>query len=89
MNRLKRGFVVVGVGCVMTFALGGSTAMAGPPHKHCMQTPNGWVEVGPRVFKQPELHETAFHQFHANVHASGVPTTIAAILDPNQSCASL
>ena len=91
MNRLKRGAVVVGLGCVMAFTLGGTTgtAIAVDPHRHCMLTPQGWVEVGPRVFKQPHLHGTAFHAFHSNVHVSGVPTTIAAIFDPNVGCASL
>ena len=89
MTRLKRGFVVVSLGCVMAFAVGGTTAMAVPPHKHCMKTPQGWVEVGPRVFNQPSLHEGAFHQFHSNVHVGAAPTTIVSITDPNKSCASL
>ena len=89
MDRVKRGVVVVSLGCVMALAMGGPTAIAVPPHKHCLLTQQGWVEVGPRVFNQPHLHETAFHQFHANVHVSGVPTTIASITDPTKSCATL
>jgi hypothetical protein len=53
-----------------------------------MATPQGFVEVGPRVFKHPGLHETAFHEFHAHVHVSGVPTDIRAIFDPAVPCSS-
>ncbi len=77
MDRTKRGLTVLGLGCVMALGLGSTgTAIAVSPHRHCLLTPAGWVEVGPRVFNQPHLHDTAFHQFHFNVHVSSVPTTI-------------
>jgi hypothetical protein len=42
-----------------------------PPHRHYVQTPNGLVEVGPRVCGNPQLQK-AFNQFHNNIHvASG------------------
>ena len=46
MKRSKRGFAVLGVGCLMALVLGstGGTAVAVPPHRHCMLTPQGYVE---------------------------------------------
>ena len=90
MDRLKWRLVVLSLGCVLALGVGSvGTAIAVDPHRHCMLTPQGWVEVGPRVFNHPHLHDTAFHQFHSNVHVSGVPTTIAAIFNPAQQCSSL
>jgi hypothetical protein len=40
-----------------------------PPHRHYVNTPNGLVEVGPRVCGNPELQK-AFNQFHNNIHAA-------------------
>ena len=85
MDRFKRRIVVLSLGCVVALAIGSTgTAIAVPPHQHCMSTPQGWVEVGPRVAKQPHLHETAFHQFHFNVHVGS--TTIVGIAG---ACSSL
>jgi hypothetical protein len=42
-----------------------------PAHRHYVSTPNGLVEVGPRVCDSPDL-QRAFNQFHNNIHvASG------------------
>ena len=68
----------IAAGALMVGSIAGS-AVAVPPHRHCLLTPQGWVEVGPRVFNQPHLHETAFHEFHFNIHVSDVPTTIMGI----------
>ena len=77
MDRVKKRRILLSLGCALALGAGGvGTASAVPSHRHCMLTPQGWVEVGPRVFKQPHLHDTAFHNFHFNVHVSGVPTTI-------------
>jgi hypothetical protein len=38
-----------------------------PPHRHYVSTPNGVVEVGPRVCGNPQLQK-AFNQFHNNIH---------------------
>jgi hypothetical protein len=55
-----------------------------------MATPQGYVEVGPRVFENPNLHEPAFHEFHSHVHVGvAPPTDIVAILDPAVECSSL
>jgi hypothetical protein len=40
-----------------------------PAHRHYVNTPNGLVEVGPRVCDNPEL-QRAFNQFHNNIHAA-------------------
>lgn len=90
MKRAKRGLALLGLGCLMALVLGtlAGPAVAVDPHKHCMETPQGHVEVGPRVFEHPSLHETAFHEFHNHVHVSAVPTTIQATLDPNVECSS-
>lgn len=89
--KFKKILTVLSLGLLVVLALVtvGGPASAVLAHKHCMQTPSGWVEVGPRVFEQPHLHDTAFHNFHGNVHVSGVPTTVAAILDPAVECSSL
>ncbi len=78
MDRVKRRLFILSLGCIAALGVGSAgTAIAVPPHRHCMLTPQGWIEVGPRVFNQPHLHDTAFHQFHFNVHVGDVPTTIA------------
>ncbi|HZI27401.1 MAG TPA: hypothetical protein VFD64_04550 [Gemmatimonadaceae bacterium] len=40
-----------------------------PPHRHYVSTPNGVVEVGPRICGNPQLQK-AFNQFHNNIHAA-------------------
>jgi hypothetical protein len=90
MKRFKRGFVALGLTSLIALAVGSTatTAVAVPDHRHCMLTPRGYVEVGPRVFKTAP-HEPAFHNFHNHVHVSAVPTTIVAIFDPAVPCSSL
>ncbi len=90
MDRSKRVVVVLSLGLLVILALVsvGTPAVAVLSHKHCMETPSGWVEVGPRVFVQPHLHETGFHNFHDNVHVAPVPTDIRAIFDPAVPCSS-
>jgi hypothetical protein len=90
MDRSKRVVVVLSLALLVVLALVsvGTPAVAVVSHKHCMETPAGWVEVGPRVFLQPHLHDTGFHEFHDNVHASAVPTNIRAILDAAVECSS-
>jgi hypothetical protein len=88
--KLKKILIVLSLGCIMVLALVsvGAPAIAVASHKHCMETPSGWVEVGPRVFVQPHLHDPAFHNFHDNVHVSAVPTDIRAIFDAGVECSS-
>jgi hypothetical protein len=90
MKRFKRIFLAVGLVSVTAFAVASTatTAVAVPPHRHCMQTTQGYVEVGPQVFENAP-HEPAFHQFHNHVHVSDVPTDIVPIFDPAVPCSSL
>ena len=91
MKRAYKRLALLGLGSLVAVVLGmlGGPVVAVPPHKHCMATPQGYVEVGPRVFKNPNLHEPAFHQFHAHVHLGAPPTDIVAIFDPAVECSSL
>jgi hypothetical protein len=41
-----------------------------PPHRHWVDTGTGLVQVGPRVCDNSSL-QSAFNQFHNNVHAAG------------------
>ena len=83
----SRRLVLISLVCIVALLLvSAGIAIAVPPHRHCMRTPVKWVEVGPRVFKHPHLHETAFHNFHFNIHLSDVPTTIVA---PPGECSDL
>ena len=44
-----------------------------PPHRHFVAAPSGGLAaIGPQVCEHPEL-QTAFDQFHYNVHHSHVP----------------
>lgn len=91
MKHPRKRLALLGLGCLAvasTWTLAGPAA-AVPPHKHCLATPQGYVEVGPRVHTNPALHETAFHQFHGQVHVGAPPTDIAAILNPAVECSSL
>jgi hypothetical protein len=87
MRRSKRGFAVLGVGCLMALVLGstGGTAVAVPPHRHCMLTPQGYVELAPGVVERAP-HDSAFHMFHSHVHVGQPPTTIIPLFDLNASC---
>ena len=87
MKRLKKGLVVVSLGCLMPLLLGSiaGSAVAVPPHRHCMLTPQGYVEVAPGVVEHAP-HETAFHEFHKHVHVGKPPTTIIAIFNLNEEC---
>jgi hypothetical protein len=76
-----------------TFVLG-VTAGSAPghppaPHRHCLLTPQGYVEVAPGVVEHPQVHETAFHNFHGHVHLGAPPTTITPIFDLTKGCETL
>jgi hypothetical protein len=89
MKRSTKVYLAMSIVSVMALAVGATatTAVAVPPHRHCMLTPQGYVEVGPRVFQNAP--EGAFLQFHNHVHVSDVPTTIVPIFDPAIPCSSL
>lgn len=90
MKRLKRATLIVSLAGVMTLALGavGGSAVAVPPHRHCLLTANGYVEIGGGVVTQAP-HDTAFHNLHSHVHVGAPPTDIVPLFDLNRSCSSL
>ena len=80
----------MGLGAVLALSAGGSfgPAVAVDPHRHCLLTPNGYVEVARGVVNQAP-HNTAFHNFHGHVHVGAPPTTIAPLFDLSKACSSL
>jgi hypothetical protein len=72
----------------------GFTAASAPghppgPHRHCLLTPQGWVEIAPGVVEHPKVHETAFHNVHGHVHVGAGnegPLTIMPVFDLNAGC---
>lgn len=90
MKRTKKRFAVLGVGCLTALVLGsmGGTAVAVPPHRHCMLTPQGYVELAQGALEQGP-HDTAFHMFHSHVHVGRPPTTILPLFDLNASCSDI
>jgi hypothetical protein len=61
---------LVGVLAVAAFAVASGLALAHPPpnHLHCLTTPSGKTHaIAPGVTLHAP-HETAFHNFHQNVH---------------------
>lgn len=87
MKSLDRRCVIVGLMGAIALALGsvGGTAVAVPPHRHCMLTPQGYVELASGVVEKAP-HSPAFHEFHSHVHVGNPPTTIIPIFDLNQQC---
>ena len=90
MKRSKKRFAVLGVGCLTALVLGstGGTAVAVPPHRHCMLTPQGYVELAAGVVEQAP-HDSAFHNVHNHVHVGRPPTTIVPVFNLNLDCSSL
>ena len=90
MKRLKGSIIVLSLGGTIALASSGigGTAVAVAPHRHCLLTTNGYVEVGRGVVNQAP-HDTAFHNFHSHVHVGTPPTTIAPLFDLSKSCSSL
>jgi hypothetical protein len=68
-KRVAFAFVV----CITTILITATTSLADPnlsdipAHRHWIQTPDGLVQVGPRLCEDPDLQE-AFNQFHNNIH---------------------
>ena len=63
--------------------IGASPALAVPAHLHCLTTPGGTTTVAGGVTANAP-HDTAFHNFHGNVHtgafannSASSPVTIA------------
>jgi hypothetical protein len=90
MKRLRRSILMLGLGGAMSLAIIGlgGPAVAVPPHRHCLLTSNGYVEIGRGVVNEAP-HDTAFHNLHNHVHVGAPPTDIAPLFDLNASCSSL
>jgi hypothetical protein len=71
----------------------GVTAASAPghppgPHRHCLLTPQGYVEIAPGVVDHA-LHDPAFHNVHGHVHVGAAnqgPLTIIPVFDLTQGC---
>jgi hypothetical protein len=85
----------------MMAAAGLVFAMSGPAgadvivaqHKHCLQTPTGWVLIAEGVSEEAYLEEApALDNFHARVHF-GEPTTTGGLtikrIGADQDCTAL
>ena len=89
---MRKLVLILALGALLALTVVGATggsAIAVPPHRHCMLTSSGYVEVAKGALEQGP-HDTAFHNFHAHVHfGESVPTTIVGLLDLNMECSSL
>jgi hypothetical protein len=85
----------------MMAAAGLVFAMSGPAgadvlvaqHKHCLQTPSGWVLIAEGVSEEAYLQEApALDNFHARVHR-GEPTATGGLtierIDAEQDCSAV
>lgn len=62
-----------------------------PPHRHCLLTPQGYVEIAPGVVEHAP-HAPAFHNVHGHVHVgAGIlgPLEIQPIFDLSKGCDTL
>lgn len=57
-------------------------ALAFPQHLHCLTLPNGNVVAVAGGVTSNDAHDTAFHNFHLNVH-TGVPGTGPLTITPD------
>jgi hypothetical protein len=89
MKRLKRSILILSLGGALTLAASGvGPAVAVPPHRHCLLTSNGYVEIGRGVVNEAP-HDPAFLNLHNHVHFGAPPTDIVPLFDLTLSCSSL
>ncbi len=74
---------LVAVGAAAALVLPAAPSQAVPLHRHCLGTPAGNVLIARGVTANAP-HDTAFHNFHFNVH-EGTPVDIRAI-GPTATC---
>jgi hypothetical protein len=86
---MRKLLLVVAAATVVLGTTAGS-APGHPPaeHRHCLLTPQGFVEVAPGVVEHA-VHDPAFHQFHGHVHVGAPPTNIQPLFDLSLACSSL
>lgn len=76
----------VAVGITATSAPGHPVGPA--PHRHCLLTPQGWVEIAPGVVEHAP-DDPAFHSVHTHVHVGAAnegPLTIRPEFDLMKGC---
>ena len=60
--------IVIAFGLAIAWTLStGGVALAVPPHLHCLHTPGGTHAIAQGVTANAP-HDTAFHNFHFDVH---------------------
>ncbi len=74
----------------VAFGISAGAAPAHPPeeHRHCLLTPQGYVEIA-RGTVDPAPHHPAFHNVHGHVHVgAGIlgPLTIIPQFDLSKGC---
>lgn len=75
-----RQSLVAGLLCsaaVVGVSAGTGTADGVPRHDHYVIVDGEWIQVGPHVCENPDLH-TSFHTFHEHVH-TGAPTATGGV----------
>jgi hypothetical protein len=88
-----RKLLVTVAAATVAVGIAAATAPGHPPaeHRHCLLTPQGWVEIAPGVV-QDAPHDPAFHNVHGHVHVGvGVlgPLEIQPIFDLTKGCETL
>ena len=81
-----RKFVVIVAAAAVAVGITAGAAPGHPPgpHRHCLLTPQGYVEIAPGVV-QDAPHDPAFHNVHGHVHVgAGIngPLTIIGVFPP-------
>jgi hypothetical protein len=81
---------VVACGVALLAVLGAAPASAVPPHLHCVENASGNTHSIARGVTLHAPHESAFHNFHGNVHlgafAGNNPNVISADLTAPFTC---
>jgi hypothetical protein len=81
--------VVVALAAAAAFAFGPGSASAAPPHLHCLETASGGTHPIAQGVTNNAPHDTAFHNFHSNVHQGAFadhPLTLTADLEAPFAC---
>ncbi len=88
MRKLVVGLAAAAVAVGITAASAPAHPPGPGPHRHCLSTPQGYVEIAPGVVEHAR-HDPAFHNVHGHVHVgAGLqgPLTIIPVFDLTQGC---